>query len=649
MKNWTLERDADGIAWATINCPERAANALSANVLEELGQLLDQLDQQAPKALIIRSGKDAGFVAGADIDEFSGLDTPEKGRNLVARGWNLFNRLAAVRYPTLALVRGHCLGGGLELALACRYRIVVDEPGTRLGLPEVMLGIFPGWGGMKRLPELTGPQVALDMMLTGKTVDAKKAKRLGIADLCVAPRIMVAAAKQTVLSGRAPVKATGMKALMNSGLMRGFIASQAKKQVARKADPRHYPAPYAILDIWAKHGGNALETQGLIEGITQSNTARNLVRVFHLQERLKSFGKDAKGDIRHVHVVGAGTMGADIAAWCVQRGLTVSLQDQSLERIASAIGRLKTGFERRYKDKLELRSAFDRLIPDVKGEGAGRADVVIEAIFEDLDAKRSLLQSLEARMKPDAVLASNTSSLRIEDLREGLKNPARLVGIHFFNPVAKMPLVEVVEATNCDAAALARAYAFVRKIDKLPLPVKSAPGFLVNAVLAPYMLEAMRAMDEGLSAETIDRALRDFGMPLGPIELADTVGLDIALAAGKQLAGVAQPPACLLQRIQAGQLGRKTGQGFYAYPNGSMQRGSASSAPAGLAARLVKPLIERTQQLVIDGIVADADLADAGVIFGTGFAPFTGGPLHYQNSQEVSGLKHSSQGERRAA
>ncbi len=632
LQHWQIVTEADGIAVATLDKQGAAANALSAEVLGEFGQLLDRLDADPPKGLIIRSGKAAGFVAGADIQEFSQLDTAEKGRALVARGWELFNRLAAVRYPTLALVRGHCLGGGLELALACRYLLAVDEPGTKMGLPEVMLGIFPGWGGMLRLPERVGPAAAMDMMLTGKTIDARRAKRMGLADDAVPPRIMDRAARMMVLSNapRHPLPAT--QRLLN-GPLKSVVASGARKQVAKRARPQHYPAPYAIIDIWAKHNGNALAAPELVDGIVRSPTARNLVRVFFLQERLKSFGKDSHFKARRVHVVGAGTMGGDIAAWCALRGMTVTLQDQGLERIAPALKRARENFARRIKDKLQLRAIMDRLIPDPDGAGAAHADVVIEAIFENVEAKHALLRKLDAVMKPDAVLATNTSSLKLEDLRTVLQRPGRLVGIHFFNPVAMMPLVEVVAADGADAAMVQAACAFVRQIDKLPLPVSSEPGFLVNAVLAPYMLEAMRAVDEGISPETVDEAMLAFGMPMGPVELADTVGLDIAVAAGRQLAGGAEAPRCLMARVDQGQLGKKTGQGFYAWTAGKAQKGAAGTPPPQLAARLVKPLIDRVDHLVVTGVAADADLADAGVIFGTGFAPFTGGPLNYRKTQ----------------
>lgn len=628
MKHWKIERETDGLAFLTLDREGAAANALSAEVMAELALALDELEKTPPKGLVIRSGKEAGFIAGADIEEFTQLDTPEKGRALVERGWNLFNRLAAVKFPTLALIRGHCLGGGLELALACRYRVVVEEAGTKLGLPEVMLGIFPGWGGMKRLPELIGPQAALDLMLTGKSLDAKRAKRLGLADLCVAPRVMEATARGLVLSGKPAARATGIKALMNTWPLKNVIAGQAAKQVAKKARQEHYPAPYGIIDIWAKHDGNALAASGVVERIIQSPTAKNLVRVFFLQERLKGFGKESDFKAQRVHVIGAGVMGGDIAAWCVLRGMTVTLQDQSLERIAPALGRAAKLFNRRIRDARQVRAALDRLIPDPQGHGVPHADVVIEAIFEDVDAKHALFRALEPRLKPGAVLATNTSSLKLEDICTALNQPQRLVGIHFFNPVAMMPLVEVVEADGVDPEMVKKACAFVKSIDKLPLPVKSASGFLVNAVLAPYMLEAMRCVDEGIAAETIDAAMLAFGMPMGPIELIDTVGLDIAMAAGKQLGGGADAPQCLLERVNRGDLGKKTGKGFYAWADGKPVRGAAGNLPARLADRLVKPLIDRTERLVADGVVADAALADAGVIFGTGFAPFTGGPLN---------------------
>lgn len=631
MKHWTLEHEQGGIAVATLDRAGESANALSAEVMAELGELLDGLDRQPPKGLIFRSAKPAGFIAGADIDEFSQLDTPAKGRALVARGWELFNRLAAVPYPTLALVRGHCLGGGLELALACRYLLAVDEPGTRLGLPEVMLGIFPGWGGMLRLPQRVGPGAALDLMLTGRTVDAQRARKMGLADDAVPPRVMDAAARQLLLSGQ-PRRPLPLLQRLLGGPLKGVVARSARQQVAKKARPEHYPAPYAIIELWQKHGGNALAAPEIVDRIIASPTARNLLRVFRLQERLKGFGKDGDFTAKHVHVIGAGVMGGDIAAWCALRGLRVTLQDQEIGRIAPAIQRAAKLFARKLRDPLLARAAFDRLIPDPEGQGVAHADVVIEAIFENLDAKHALFRQLEPRLKPGAVLASNTSSLKLEDLRTVLQRPERLVGIHFFNPVAMMPLVEVVAAEGADPAALQAACAFVRQIDKLPLPVRSAPGFLVNAVLAPYMLAALRAVDDGIAPETVDAALLAFGMPMGPVELVDTVGLDVALAAGKQLADGAEAPRCLAERVAAGQLGKKSGRGFYDWSSGKPAKAAAGAVPAGLAEKLVRPLVDRTQALVDAGIVADADLADAGVIFGTGFAPFTGGPLNHRRT-----------------
>ncbi|MDD2744536.1 MAG: 3-hydroxyacyl-CoA dehydrogenase NAD-binding domain-containing protein [Rhodocyclaceae bacterium] len=631
LQHWRVECDADGIASAILDKAGESANSLSLAVMDELGEILDAFDRVPPKALIFRSGKEAGFVAGADIQEFTQLDTAEKGRALVERGWKLFNRLAALTYPTLAVVRGHCLGGGLELALACRYLLAVDEPGTKMGLPEVMLGIFPGWGGMLRLPQRVGPTAAMDMMLTGKTIDAKRAKRMGLADECVPVRVMESAARQLVLSGQARRPLSFIQRLFN-GPLKGVVASGARKQVAKKASPAHYPAPYAIIDIWAKHDGNALASPAIIDRIISSPTARNLVRVFFLQERLKNFGKEAAFKAERVHVIGAGVMGGDIAAWCALRGMTVTLQEQSLERMGPALQRAGQLFARRLRDPLLARAASDRLIPDVNGDGVAHADVIIEAIFEDIAAKHALLRTLEPRMKPGALLATNTSSLKLEDLRTVLKQPERLVGIHFFNPVAMMPLVEVVAAVGVDPGTVQAACAFVRQIDKLPLPVRSTPGFLVNAVLAPYMLAAMLAVDDGISPETVDQAMLAFGMPMGPIELVDTVGLDIAMAAGQQLAAGVAAPKCLLSKVNQGLLGKKSGQGFYVWRDGKANKASAGAVPEGLAERLLNPLIERVAQLVADGVVSDADLADAGVIFGTGFAPYTGGPLHFRQS-----------------
>ena len=636
MEHWSITQGTDGIAWLAFDKAGTATNTLSAAALAELNEVLDGFERNPPKGLVIRSAKPSGFIAGADVDEFGDIRDARLARALVERGWNAFERLACTPYPTLALIRGFCLGGGLELALACRYRVVVDEPSTRLGLPEVMLGIVPGWGGIRRLPRLIGAPAAIDLLLTGKTVDARKARKLGLADECVPPRIMDNTARGVLLAQPAPRRLPFPLSLTLTAPARRLIGSKARQQVARRASREHYPAPYAIIDLWQCYDGNALAAPpgdpAAIDTLLATPTAANLIRVFHLQERLKALGKVSGAPVARVHVVGAGTMGGDIAAWCALRGMTVTLQDQDAQRLSPAMARAAKLYSDRLKDPRRVRDARDRLIPDVGGHGVAHADVVIEAIFENVDAKRALFAELEARARPDAILATNTSSIPLEDIAVALRNPSRLIGLHFFNPVARMMLVEIVAGRDSDPALAARGAAFARAIDKLPLPVKSAPGFLVNRVLAPYLMSAMRCVDEGIAPEAVDAAAVAFGMPMGPIELADTVGLDICVAVGRILGSDTEVPRRLAEHVAAGQLGKKTGQGYYSWSEDRPRKQAAGAHPPGLAQRLVDPLVAEAQAALAQGVVADADLVDAGAIFGAGFAPFRGGPLHYATS-----------------
>jgi 3-hydroxyacyl-CoA dehydrogenase/enoyl-CoA hydratase/3-hydroxybutyryl-CoA epimerase len=369
-------------------------------------------------------------------------------------------------------------------------------------------------------------------------------------------------------------------------------------------------------------------------------TTRNLIRIFFLQEKMKGLAKGVDFEAKHVHVVGAGVMGGDIAALCAMRGITVTLQDTAPERIAPAVERAAKLFQRRLREPRRIRDAMDRLIPDVSGAGAAKADVIIEAIFEDLKAKRELFAKLEAAAKPDAVLASNTSSLKLADIAAEFKDPSRLVGIHFFNPVPQMMLVEVVNAAGTNPDHVKNAIAFVRQIDKLPLPVKDSPGFLVNRVLGPYMQNAFRMLEEGAKPETLDAAMEAFGMPVGPIELADTVGLDICLHAGKQLAkkdaqgNEPEAPEILLNKVALGQLGRKSGQGIYRWENNKPVKSQPGAWDQRTVDALIQPYLDETRLVLAEGIVPDGELIDAGLIFGTGFAPFRGGPLHYLFEQE---------------
>jgi 3-hydroxyacyl-CoA dehydrogenase/enoyl-CoA hydratase/3-hydroxybutyryl-CoA epimerase len=632
-RHWRLDKDADGIVWLTFDRAGASTNTFSKEVIDELGAIVDRLATEKPKGVVIRSGKASGFIAGADVDEFTRIDEVEEALAIVRRGWDTFNRLAALPFPTVALVRGFCMGGGFELALACRYRIAVDDPGTRFALPEVMLGILPGWGGVKRLPKVVGPSAALDLMMTGRSVDARRAKRIGLVDAAVPPRVMENAARIMILEAPKPRSLPFVQRLLN-GPLKAVVAAMARKQLEKRARREHYPAPYAILELWEKYDGDPFapppQDPASIAYLVQHPTAKNLIRVFGLQERMKALGKDSDFQASRVHVIGAGTMGGDIAAICALRGLTVTLQDTTPERLAPAMKRAAELFGKRLRDKLRVRDALDRLIPDVNGDGVRHADVIIEAIFENLQVKRDLFASVEARAKPDAILATNTSSLKLADIAQQMKDRSRLVGLHFFNPVPQLQLVEVVAGAATNPEWAKKGAAFVRQIDKLPLPVKDSPGFLVNRVLGPYMANAFRMLDEGVKGETLDKAAEQFGMPMGPIALADTVGLDICAAAGKSLAGAdAMPPKRLEELLKAGKLGKKTGAGFYRWEKGKPIKGKADPVDDALVKRVMDPYLDEAKKAVDEGIVADADLADAGLIFGTGFAPFTGGPLNY--------------------
>ena len=631
MKHWRWEKDRDGLAWLTFDKQGESANTFSKEALNELSASLTEVAAASPKGLVIRSAKE-GFIAGADVEEFTRLKSGAEALAFVKLGWDVFQQLRSLPFPATAMVNGFCMGGGVELALACRYRVALEDK-ARFALPEVMLGIMPAWHGVQWLPKLIGPAAAFDLLLTGKTVDAKRAKRIGLVDQAVPLRILENTARIVTLESPKR-KELSLANKLFLGPLRGVVVSQARKQVARKAKREHYPAPYAILDFWKRYDGDpfaaANDPDCSIESLFQHPTAANLIRIFFLQERLKSVAKGVEFKARRVHVVGAGVMGGDIAAICAMRGLSVTLQDTSPERLAPAVKRAAALFKRRLRDPRRERDALDRLIPDVSGAGARHADVIIEAIFENLEAKRSLFANMEAIAKPGAILATNTSSLKLADIATALKDPSRLVGIHFFNPVPLLQLVEVVSSKQANPETAKQAAAFVRQIDKLPLPTKDAPGFLVNRVLGPYMQNAFRMLDEGLAPETLDRAMEDFGMPMGPAELADTVGLDICLHAGKALAKDATSvPEILASKVALGHLGRKSGEGIYKYVDGKAVKGQPGEYSQQLMDSLIEPYLNEAQAVLGEGIVADADLIDAGLIFGTGFAPFRGGPLHY--------------------
>lgn len=636
-RHWQLSIDADHTAWLVFDRADSPVNLIDLETLTELDAVLTQLEEQRPNAVVIRSDKARGFCAGADIGMFRNVNNSAEVADQLRWAHDIIDRLERLPANTIAVVHGVCLGGGLELALACDYRIATDD--AKLGFPEVQLGLHPGLGGSFRSTALIDPLQAMTLMLTGKTVDAKRARTLGLVN-AVAPNRHLSAAVADAIAQRLDkhqrARHTG---LLVKDWGRELTARRMESETRKRASQEHYPAPFQLIDLWRRHGDNRQAMQqGEIDSFAQlvaSPAGQNLVRVFFLRETLKREGATPAPPCRHVHVVGAGTMGGDIAAWCALQGMTVTLADRDNTVLAKALQRAGKLYKRRRLNPTETRRALDRLIPDPGGQGAAHADLLIEAVPEKVEIKRAVYNELQQVMKPGALLATNTSSIPLEVLREEVRDPSRFVGLHFFNPVARMQLVEVVSHDRASAESLARARAFVGDIERLPVPVHSAPGFLVNRVLTPYLLEAITMREEGIAAETIDRAAMEFGMPMGPLEMADRVGLDICVAVAdmlrEQLPHVtfAEVPEPLRHKVQQGQTGEKSGQGFYRWKNGQPEKGKAETPSAGSADRLILPLLNVCMACLREGVVADADRLDAAIVFGTGFAPFRGGPLHY--------------------
>jgi 3-hydroxyacyl-CoA dehydrogenase/enoyl-CoA hydratase/3-hydroxybutyryl-CoA epimerase len=644
-QHWRLETDAERIAWLTFDLQGSSTNTLGSAPMRELNDRIAEIEAAKPRAVILRSAKENGFVAGADISEFGGLTDLEQAYRLVRSGQQVFDRLAALPMPTVAAIHGFALGGGLELALACDYRVGADDGRLSLGLPEVMLGVHPGFGGTVRTPQLVGVPAALDLMLTGKSLRAEEARKLGLVDRLSTRDGLAGAAREIAVAPPPRHRPPLGQRVLAWPVIRSFVATQARRQVARRARPEHYPAPYAILDLFERYGASgadAFEAEARsIARLFLSEQSRNLVRVFFLQNRMKALGGKSARKVAHVHVVGAGVMGGDIAAWCASRGLTVTLQDREMKYVEPALARAKEFFGKRSRDPAKAGDMAARLAADVEGAGVPRADIVIEAIFENADAKRALYAKLEPRMKPEAILATNTSSIVLEELARGLADPGRLVGLHFFNPVAKMMLVEIIRSAGTGDAIVEDTLAFTRRLDKLPLPCRSSPGFAVNRVLMPYMTEAMLAADEGVPLALIDKAAVDFGMPMGPIELADTVGLDVASHVGKILAEAfgLPVPRGTAELLAAGHVGRKSGRGYYEWRDGKPIKPQAEgSGPDDLTDRLILQYVNEAVACLRERVVEDADLLDAGMIFGTGFAPFRGGPLHYARARGAAAI-----------
>lgn len=650
---FTVERDDEGIAWVGLDVPGKSANTLDQKVLDAFEEVIAGFEKNPPNGLILYSKKEAGFIAGADIEALGELDE-EALRGLLEDGKALLDRIEDLPCASVAMIHGHCLGGGLEIALACDRRVASRD--ATAGQPEVKLGLIPGLGGTYRLPALLGAADGMKLILTGKTLGAEEAKSEGLFDEVTEDRHLRAAARAAVKTGKREKKAhkSFKENALDTRPARAFMGRQMRRKTAEKIREDHYPAPFRLIEAFEDYGISRdlmeEETDLFIE-LAQTETSKNLRRVFALREKMKHEAElpEAKLEIRHVHVLGAGAMGGEIAAWAALKGFEVSLTDIDKDVLAKAVRNAHRLFEKKgdeAKSRGDLRPPRNLFIPDLAGDGARKADLVIEAVPEKIELKAEILSELETKLKDDALIATNTSSLRLKDMAGVLKKPGRLVGLHFFNPVRKMPLIEVVKAGRTTKRAMTQAAGFAAAIDKVAVPCTDNPGFIVNRALTPYLLEAARMIEEGHKPELVDAAAEHFGMAQGPVEVADHVGLDIALDVAKHLheafpEQIGEIPSKISELVEAGHLGVKSGQGFYEYEDGKADKDDLDEGDLDeevlqrMADRLILPMLNACAALIREGVVSDPDQLDAALIFGAGFAPFRGGPIAYARERGI--------------
>jgi 3-hydroxyacyl-CoA dehydrogenase/enoyl-CoA hydratase/3-hydroxybutyryl-CoA epimerase len=666
----TLEITRD-VAWLVFDDPDKKVNILTTPVMERLDGLLGEVETAATegrvRALVVRSGKDGSFIAGADVGEIQGITDPDEGREKAARGQAVFQRLHRLRVPTIAAVDGICLGGGTELILACDVRLASDRDETKIGLPEIKLGILPGFGGTTRLPRLTGLIAASDIILAGKSVSARKAQRIGLIHERMHPGVLYDRAAELAGSlaegGKSPSRARPglvQRAAEATPLGRRLILRQARKQVMRQTKGR-YPAPLKAIEVMKRSAGKSLKKALAIEAralgeLIATPESKNLIHVFHLMEGAKKAGPDARGrPVERVAVLGAGVMGGGIAQLLAYRGLSVRLKDIDRAALSTGLHHARSMFDKLVeRRRLTRREALDRMnaiSPSLDYAGFGTVDLVIEAVVERMDVKKSVLRETEEEVGGDAVLTTNTSSLSVTEMQSALERPESFAGMHFFNPVHRMPLVEVIRGEHTSDGAVATVFDLTLRLGKTPVLVRDGPGFLVNRVLTPYLNEAGFLLMEGASIAEIDDALLEFGMPMGPLRLLDEVGLDIARHAGQTMHDAfgerLAPSPALLALEDTDRLGRKNEKGFYTYEGGKDQhpdpsiyedlaavvdgdRPSISSRE--IVDRCVLPMVNEAARILDEGIVRSPGDVDLAMITGTGFPPFRGGLLRWADA-----------------
>ncbi len=650
MSHWRLE-EKERIATLHLDVPGKMGNVLSQQVLQELDRTLAGLETRALQGLIIRSDKIKDFILGADVYEFQKIATSGRAAELTRAGQLVFARLQALPFPSVALIHGHCLGGGLELAIACTYRIAREDEiflnpaETRLGLPEVKIGIHPGFGGSIRLPELIGDLPALDIMLSGRTLDAAEAHRLGLVDEVVPERHMMEAARRFLIACPTRRRAPWWRRLPGWPPLRPYIKRVLQRQLRKKVNLDHYPAAYRLLDLWGRAAGQEEEAVSCGE-LLVSRASRNLIHLFSLSEELKRAARhQPAASIEWVHVISGGLMAADIALWAAFNGFQVSLQEPDPHVMARTIKKAHRFFIEKLKNRRLVQAAMDRFMPDISGSGLQRADLVIATTAENAQTKSALFADIESSLRPETPLAIGASIASMETLAQSLSDPTRLVGLHFFHPLAETRLVEIVRGARTSEKTLAQARAFTAALKRLPLSVKGSPGYLVNRVLTPYLLEAILMVEEGVPIELIDRTAIDFGMPVGPLRLADTIGLDVCLAAAETIgaACVITVPEKLRTMTASGELGEKAGKGFYTYkkhqPLTSARVIKEMNVP--IAERLILRLLNEAMACLREGVVDDARIIDVGLVYGIGFPPYLGGPMRYAEHLGHQGVRQN--------